>query len=110
MHGMSDELKVDVPALDKTARHIDMTADELRARHNSAHLRISAAQRGWIGGSAVALAAKAAQWEEESARHYTDLVERGHDFRSAAASYLETDSESASAIDEADPSLRDLGL
>jgi WXG100 family type VII secretion target len=107
---MAKELRVDPTTLDASASQIDISADDFRAHHGSAHERIAAAQTGWIGVSAAALTAKAAQWEEESGAHYTELVKHGHDFRSAAASYLDTDSESGAEIDNASSSLGDLGL
>jgi WXG100 family type VII secretion target len=107
---MGDELRVDPATLHISASEIDVSADDLRAQHGSAHGRISAAQAGWIGASAAALTAKAAQWEEESAAHYAELVKHGHHFRSAAASYLDTESGASAEIDNVGSDLGDLGL
>ena len=107
---MGDELRVEPATLHASAGEIDVSADDLRAQHGSAHGRISAAQVGWIGTSAAALAAKAAQWEEESAAHYAELVKHGHNFRAAAASYLDTDSGAGAEIDNVASHLGDLGL
>jgi WXG100 family type VII secretion target len=107
---MPKDLRLDLAALHASASQIDVSADDLRAQHGSANGRIAAAQTGWIGISAAALAAKAAQWEQESATHYTELVKHGHHFRSAAASYLDTDSEAGAEIDDAGSDLGDLGL
>jgi WXG100 family type VII secretion target len=107
---MGNGLRVDPATLHASATEIDVYADDLRARHDSAHGRIAAAQTGWIGASATALSSKAAQWEAESATHYTELVTHGHHFRSAAASYLDTDRESAAEIDDVGSNLGDMGL
>lgn len=107
---MGDELQVDPATLHASASQIDVSADDLRAQHGLAHGRIAAAQAGWIGLSAAALMAKAAQWDKESAGHYTELVKHGHHFRSAAASYLDTDSEAGAEIDNAGSNVGDLGL
>jgi WXG100 family type VII secretion target len=107
---MGKDMRVDPVTLRASAGEVDVSADDLRAQHGSAHERIAAAQAGWIGASAAALTAKAAQWEKESATHYTELVKHGHHFRSAAASYLETDSEAGAEIDNAGSNLGNLGL
>ncbi len=98
---MGKDMRVDLVTLHASAGQIDGSADDLRAQHGSANERIAAAQAGWIGASAAALTAKTAQWEEESASHYTELVKHGHDFRSAAASYLDTETEAESEIENA---------
>jgi WXG100 family type VII secretion target len=107
---MGKELRVDPATLHASASQIDVSADDLRAQHGSMDGRIAAAQAGWIGVSADALMAKAAQWEEESASHYTELVKHGHHFRSAAASYLDIDSEERAKVDNVAANLGDLGL
>jgi WXG100 family type VII secretion target len=107
---MGRDMRVDPVTLHASAGHIDGSADDLRAAHGSAHERIAAARAGWIGASAAALTAKVAQWEEESAAHYTELVKHGHHFRSAAASYLDTDTDAQSEIENAGSKLGDLGL
>jgi uncharacterized protein YukE len=76
--GWDKDMRVDPVTLRASAGQTDVSADDLRAQHGSAHERIAAAQAGWIGASAVALTAKAAQWEEQSAAHYTELVKHGN--------------------------------
>jgi hypothetical protein len=48
--------------------------------------------------------------EEESASHYAELVKHGHHFRSAAASYLDIDSEERAKVDNVAANVGDLGL
>jgi WXG100 family type VII secretion target len=108
--GWDKDMRVDPVTLRASAGQIDVSADDLRAQHGSAHERIAAAQAGWIGASAVALKATEAQWEEESAAHYTELVKHGQHFRSAAASYLDIDTEAGSEIENVGSNLSDLGL
>lgn len=93
------------------ADHVDLAADNLRAGHGSAHERMGAAQAGWIGTSAAALASAAAKWEQESAGLYSEIAGHAGDFRAAAARYVTTDDQQASDIDSAASKLiGDMGL
>jgi WXG100 family type VII secretion target len=107
---MGEDLRVDPIEVRMAANHVDVAADDLRSAHGSAHERMGAAQAGWIGSSAAALAATTAKWEEESAGHYTELVGHGEHFRSAAAQYVDTDSDEGSEIQSIGSKLGTLGL
>ncbi len=98
---MADSLGVDTVALHASAGAVDATADDFRLGHATAHTRMAAAQGGWIGASAAALAAKTAEWETDTDEHYADLVSRGHQMRSASAQYADTDATASSAVDAA---------
>ena len=105
-----DGLRVDPAEVLVAADHVDVAADGLRSDHGSAHTRIGAAKSGWIGSSATALAATAAKWEEDSARHYGELIGRVEALRSAASMYASTDSQEGAAIDTAGSHLGSMGL
>ncbi|WP_326547977.1 WXG100 family type VII secretion target [Mycolicibacterium sp. ND9-15] len=107
---MSEELQVDPLEVRMAADHVGAAADALRSAHGTAHDRIGAAQAGWIGSSAAALAATTAKWEEESLSHYTELIGHVDDLRSAAANYVGTDHQEASGIDSAASRLGSMGL
>jgi WXG100 family type VII secretion target len=107
---MGEDLRVDPLEVRMASDHVDVAADGLRTGHGSAHERMGAAQAGWIGSSAAALAATAAKWEQESASQYAELVGHVEDFRAAAARYVNTDSDGASQIDNAASKLGSMGL
>lgn len=98
---MGDQLWVDPVEVAMAADHVDVAAEGLRSAHGSAHERMGAAQTGWIGASAAALAAATAKWEDESAGHYNGLVDRVEALRSAASQYAGTDTQGGAAIDAA---------
>lgn len=89
------------------ADHVDVAADGLRTDHGVAQERIGTAQSGWIGTSGDALSKLSTKWEEDTTRHYNDLIAHVEDFKSAAANYVGTDSQGATEIKKAGP---DLGL
>jgi len=107
---MGEDLRVDPLEVRMAADHVDVAADGLRSGHGSAHERIGAAQSGWIGTSAAALAATAAKWEEESAGHITELVGHVEHFCSAAEQYASTDNDEASEIQSIATKLGSMGL
>jgi WXG100 family type VII secretion target len=104
---MGEDLRVDPVEVRMAADHVDVAADGLRADHGVAQERIGAAQAGWIGTSGDALAKLTAKWEEDSTRHYNDLIGHVEGFKSAAAQYVGTDNQAATDIEDAGP---DLGL
>lgn len=104
---MGEELRVDPVEVRMAADHVDVAADGLRADHGVAHERIGTAQAGWIGTSGEALSRLSTKWEEDSARHYNELIAHVEGFKSAAARYTSTDSQEATEIENVGP---DLGL
>ena len=104
---MGKDLRVDPVEVKMAADHVDVAADGLRADHGVAQERIGTAQAGWIGTSGDALAKLSTKWEEDSTRHYNDLIAHVEAFKSAAANYVSTDTQGATDIENAGP---DLGL
>lgn len=104
---MSEDLRVDPVDVQMAADHVDLAADNLRAGHGSAHERIGAAQAGWIGTSAAALASAAAKWEQESVALYSEIAGHAGAFRAAATRYVTTDNQQASNIEGAASKLSD---
>lgn len=95
---MGDELRVDPVKVSAAADRIDTAADGLRAAHGSVLERITAAAAGWVGTSAAALSGAATRWQEQSAARYGELVGLAGDYRSAAASYVDTDEGEAADV------------
>ena len=69
---MPGTLAVDLDALIQSATTVVGRGDDLHARHAGASTPISAAQGGWAGSSAAALAARVAEWNART----TSLVSR----------------------------------
>lgn len=95
---MPKGVRVDPADLRLAASQVDVAADRLRSRDTVAHGDIHVARAGWVGASAAALAGLVAQWEEESADHYTELISHSQDLQSAAADYTATDTGQALQI------------
>jgi WXG100 family type VII secretion target len=104
---MGKDLRVDPAEVRMAADHVDVAADGLRTDHGAAQERIGTAQAGWIGTSGEALSKVAAKWEDDSTKHYNELIGHVEGFKSAAAQYVGTDHQEATEIENAGP---DLGL
>ncbi len=104
---MGEELRVDPAEVRMAADHVDVAADGLRTDHGAAQERIGTASAGWIGTSGEALSKVAAKWEEDSTKHYNELIGHVEGFKSAAANYVGTDNQQSTEIENAGP---DLGL
>ena len=104
---MGKDLRVDPAEVRMAADHVDVAADGLRTDHGAAQERIGTAQAGWIETSGEALSKVAAKWEDDSTKHYNELIGHVEGFKSAAAQYVGTDHQEATEIENAGP---DLGL
>ena len=69
---MPGNLAVDLDALMQSATSVTGHGDDLHASHAGASTSIAAAQGGWTGSSAEALAARVADWNART----TSLVSR----------------------------------
>ncbi|WP_158090878.1 type VII secretion target [Mycobacterium palustre] len=98
---MGDDLRVDPIDARLAGEHVDTHAADLLAAHVAAHERTAAAQAGFIGESAAALAELAAHWKDETASHHGELCEHADKFRTAADKYDTTDTDARSNIDAA---------
>jgi WXG100 family type VII secretion target len=107
---MGKDLRVDPAEVRMAADHVDAAADGLRNDHGVAQERIGTAKAGWIGTSGDALSKVAAKWEEDSTRHYNELVAHVEGFKSAAAQYVGTDNQESTDIDNATSNLGSMGL
>lgn len=103
-------VRVDTWQLLQSACRVDATADDLRARHTSALGRVAAAQVGWVGSSAAALADRAQRWEEESSAHYAEILAHGEHLRAAAECYVDSDDDSGLDIDAVATASSSMGL
>lgn len=98
-HGMGDNLEVDPVAARMAGEHLDTHATDFLAGHAAAHERIAAAESGFIGESAAALAELMEHWKDESAAHHRELSEHADKFRTAADKYETTDTGAGATID-----------
>lgn len=97
---MTQNLEVDPIDLRMSSDHMDMHHSELLAAHATADSAIEEAQAGWVGSSAIALQAKFAEWQGDTARMAEDIAAHGEAFRSAAADYETVDSSRAAVLDD----------
>ena len=104
---MGKNLEVDPVEVRMAADHVDVAADGLRNDHGVAQERIGTAKAGWIGTSGDALSKLSTKWEEDTTRHYNELIAHVEGFNAAAAGYTNTDNHGATEIENAGP---DLGL
>ena len=102
---MGKDLRVDPVEVRMAADHVDVAADGLRMDHGVAQERIGTAQAGWIGTSGDALSKLSTKWEEDTTRHYNELIAHVEGFKSAAANYVSTDNQEAADIGNAGPEL-----
>lgn len=89
-------LRVDLEVLAASAAHATGQGEDLASVHVSSDNRIVAAQSGWVGSAAGALAAKTAAWLEDSRRlvtrvgdHATDLNQDGIKFAAMERDHAE---------------------
>ncbi|SRX92145.1 hypothetical protein MSP7336_00369 [Mycobacterium shimoidei] len=98
---MDEDLRVDPVGVRAAGKQVDEQAESFLAGHVAANERIAAAQNGFIGESAAALAGLAAHWKEESASHHRELRQHGEDLLAAAAKYETADTDAATTLDAA---------
>jgi WXG100 family type VII secretion target len=96
---MADPVKVDPIDLRISSDHMDMHHAELLAAHTAANGAIEEAQAGWVGSSAAALQTKLAEWQAATAEVCDDIAAHSEAFRSAAAGYESTDTNSTEKLD-----------
>ena len=95
---MADPVKVDPVDLRMSSDHLDMHHGELLAAHTAANGAMEEAQAGWVGTSAAALQTKLAEWQAVTAELCGDIAAHGEAFRTAAAGYESTDTNSAEKL------------
>ncbi len=84
--------------LHTSATKVDNHAEELEARHTSAHGRIEAAQVGTPAVSAAALSAAVAKWQTDSSTLVGNLLQHGEGLRGAAVRYTSTEESNTSDV------------
>lgn len=98
---MGDNVEVDPADVRLAGEHVDAHASNFLAAHVAAHERIAAAQGGFIGPAAVALAELVAHWTHETASHHRELYEHADNLRKAASNYETSDTDAGTIIDAA---------
>src|SRR5690242_13545544 len=80
-------LRVNLEQLVTSAAQITGHGEDLATSHLSADNRLAAAQSGWTGRSAEALARRAALWAENSTQLVTRIGDHASDFYSCAQAF-----------------------
>ncbi len=94
-------LRVDPAAVHQSGKEVGELAETLRHEFASSSQQIAAAQSGWIGKSAEALAAKLAEWDEQAEIHHHNISGHGERFVAAATMYGHTDESESQALKSA---------
>lgn len=81
--------------------YLQRMADTLHSELSASDEQISAAHAGWVGQSAQALAATAAEWREATQIHHCNLTDHGQKFVKAARMYAGVDDAAAGQVREA---------
>jgi WXG100 family type VII secretion target len=100
---MVEFLRVDPDALHETGAQLQRMAAQLHTDLSAVDEQISGVHAGWIGKSAQALAAKAAQWREATDTHHRNLADHSEKFIRAARMYQRMDDEAAGQVKQAVP-------
>jgi uncharacterized protein YukE len=88
---MAMTLRVNPEHLAASAAQITNHAEDLAASHLSADNQIAAAQPGWTGRSAEALAHRALLWAADSKALLTRMGEHANDFYSCGQAFSATE-------------------
>ncbi len=109
---MSGVVRVVAEDLRLSASQIDMHADTLRVAHGAADGQIEAAQPGVPAAAAAALGGALVTWQQETAAHFTRMVDHSTGLQSGAAAYDETDAQEACQVQAAGDAIPvvDMGL
>jgi hypothetical protein len=101
MSSPNELLRVDPTELRLTADQIDGHAADFLRDHQIAHWRASSCQTSLGSGLAsAALPGMLAAWEEDGTRFGKHFVTHAQGHREAASSYVATDANGASGIDD----------
>ena len=92
------ELRVDPGEVRKSGVEVGEIAATVKSEFAKTDHEVASAQSGWVGQSAAALAAKAAEWQEATAAHHQTLVDHGEKFTAAAHRYTSTDESGAGSV------------
>jgi uncharacterized protein YukE len=84
---MAMSLRVNLEHLATSAAQVTGHGDDLAMSHLSADNRIAAAQAGWAGRSAEALARRASLWTAKSAALVTRIGEHANDMHTAGQAF-----------------------
>ncbi|WP_059015757.1 WXG100 family type VII secretion target [Mycobacterium sp. M26] len=84
---MAKKLSVDVDALTHAATKVTGQGDDVHTSHATASTRISAAEGGWAGRSAQALANRVAAWNTRTAELVTRIGDHGQGMHTSATEF-----------------------
>ena len=97
-------LRVTIEDLAASGTAVTGHGEDLAVAHCASDARIDAAQPGWQGESAAALAAKVATWSQNSAALLARMRDHAHGLHTSAAQFWDHEQRSAQALDS--PALR----
>jgi WXG100 family type VII secretion target len=81
---MAREVRADPQDLEVSAIRVAQHAEEVEVGHAASQGRVEAAQTGWTGMSAVAMTARAAKWQANSAVLATRLADHRNGLHTSA--------------------------
>ncbi|GFG73970.1 WXG100 family type VII secretion target [Mycobacterium botniense] len=95
---VAGEFRVDLEALVCSAAHVSGQGEDLAAAHLTSDNAIEAAQSGWVGASAAALAARMDRWGQSSRRLLTDVGAHALDLHNDAIDFAAMERENAQRL------------
>jgi WXG100 family type VII secretion target len=97
---MAKSLRVNLDHLEISAAQVTGHGEDLATSHLSADNRIAAAQAGWTGRSAEALAHRTSRWATTSTALVTRMGEHANDLYSAGVAFSTMESVNADKLSE----------
>lgn len=95
---MAKKLSVDVDALTHAATKVTGHGDDIHASHTTANTRISAAEGGWTGRSAQALANRVAAWNTRTTELVTRIGDHGQGMHTSATEFTANEQRSSNEL------------
>ncbi|WP_319434750.1 WXG100 family type VII secretion target [Mycobacterium sp. RTGN5] len=95
---MPGTLIVDSDALSQSATQVTARGDDLHASHAGAHAQLSAAEVGWIGTSAQALANRVANWNRRTTELVATIGDHAQDMHTSATGFATTEQNSSQKL------------
>jgi WXG100 family type VII secretion target len=84
---MPGKLAVDIDALSQSATQVTGHGDDLHASHAGAHTQLCAAEGGWIGTSAQALANRVAKWNIRTSELVSTIGDHAKSMHTSATGF-----------------------
>jgi WXG100 family type VII secretion target len=95
---MPGKLSADVDALTQSATAVTGHGDDLHATHTAASAQLSAAESGWIGSSAQALANRVAKWNGRTTELVATIGDHAQDMHTSATEFAANEQDSSQKL------------